>query len=136
MKWVLIAIGIYAAYLIVRFAIDSAKQSRNMKSRGGVREKYSILINHILAQDPRIKIFQETSTFVSVGISGIAGSQVYYIQQTFSTVTIQMKIKDNPLLGSFSIEWNFPENMNQQEMINKINSDVETKTKSIIEKYQ
>ena len=36
---------------------------------------------------------------MSVGASGIAGSQIFYIQAAFETVTIQMEVKNNPLFG-------------------------------------
>ena len=127
---------IVAVLIIGKFLFDTQRQSSKIKSEGGVRNKYKVLIDYILSLDSRCKIFQETNTFVSVGISGIAGSQVFYIQPTFGTVTIQMKVRNNPLFGNLNMEWTFPESMNQEHMFIKMNDDINKKIQSLTERYQ
>ncbi|MCH5308364.1 MAG: hypothetical protein J1E58_00780 [Prevotella sp.] len=122
--------------IVGKFLFDSMQQSDKMKSEGGVRKKYKVLVDSLLAADPRNKIFQETNTFVSVGISGVAGSQIFNIQATFGTVTIQMKVSNNPLLGNINMEWQFPESMNQEHMLMKMNDDINKKMQSLMERYQ
>lgn len=111
--------------ILIKFIYDSAKQSGKIKSEGGIRNKYSILINHLLEGHPDCRIYQETNTFVSVGVSSAAGSTMYYIFPSYGNVTIRMEIKNNPLLGNVNKEWKFPENMNQEDMMFKISSDIE-----------
>ena len=94
------------------------------------------MIDYLLAGDSRSRIFQETNTFVLLGVSGPAGSQIYYITPAYGNVAIRMEIKNNPLLGNQKMEWSFPENMNQEHMIMKMNSDIEAKFKSLMERYQ
>lgn len=118
--------------IILKFAIDSFSQSREVKSVGGARQKYAVIVDHLLASDPSAKIYQQSNTFVSVGVSGMAGSQVYYIQPTFGNVTIQMQIKNNPLFGDVKMEWTFPDAMDQNRMIEKIESDILAKMNSLV----
>ena len=122
-------------FFILRFLFDTWQQSRKIKSEGGLRKKYAILVDYILSCDSKSKIFQETNTFISVGVSGLGGSQIFNICPTYGNVTIQMVIKNNPVFGNQKMEWTFPEEMNQEHMIMKINSDIETKFKSIMREY-
>ncbi len=91
-----------------------------MKAHGGIRTKYAQLIQSLLDSDPRVKIIQETTTFVNVGISGPAGAQSFFLQQIRNKLIVQIVIKNNPLLGNMTIERTFPENMNQEEMMNEL----------------
>ena len=122
--------------IVGKFLFDSVQQSNKISSEGGVRKKYKVLIDSLLSADPRNKVFQETNTFVAVGISGAAGSQIFYIQATLGTVTIQMKVNNNPLFGNLNMEWKFPESMNQEHMLIKMNEDISKKMQSLIERYQ
>ncbi|MDE6278035.1 MAG: hypothetical protein K2M06_08005 [Muribaculaceae bacterium] len=64
---------------------------------------------------------------VAVGIVGPGGSQIYYIYPSFGNVTVRMEMKNNPVFGFMKLEWTFPENMDQEEMIMKINKGLEEK---------
>jgi len=120
----LIIIAVIVVGIIIKFAADSTKQSSEVKSQGGMRKKYATLINHILRSDPKAKIFQEENTFISAGVSGIAGSTIFYIQQTYGNVTIQYEVKNNPIVGFLKKEWTFPENMDQDLMWERMNNDI------------
>ena len=98
-----------------------------MKKQGGARQKYAKIVDYILSSHPDSKIFQQTNTLVVVGVQGVAGSQVFYIQKTFSVVNIQMKVRNNPLWGNIEMEWNFPEDKDQDQIISQINSDIKKK---------
>lgn len=125
--WFLKLIGFVAAFIIIRFTIDMIKQSKEMKNQGGVRKKYSKIVDWALSSHPDSKIFQQDNTLVVVGVTGIAGSQIFFILKTFEAVNIQMKVKDNPLWGNIEMEWTFPENMDQDQIISKIELDVKLK---------
>lgn len=122
--WLLKVIGFIGAFLLVRFIIDMIIQSRKMKAQGGARQKYSKIVDYILSSHPDSKIFHEDNTSVVVGVHGIAGSQVFYITKSFEVVIIQMKVKNNPLCGNIEREWKFPENMDQDKIIEQIHSDM------------
>ena len=89
--WWIIIIAIVIVVLI-KFIRDSNKQANAVAKQGGMKIKYRTLINYILSSDPKCRIIQETATFISVGVSGISGSTVFFIQQTFGSVTIQYKV--------------------------------------------
>lgn len=122
--WFLKFIGFIIAFIIIRFIIDLIIQSKEMKDQGGARKKYSKIVDYVLSSHPDSKIFQQDNTLVVVGVTGIAGSQIFYIQKTFDVANIQMKVKNNPLWGNLEMEWKFPENMDQDLMIAQINADV------------
>jgi glutamine phosphoribosylpyrophosphate amidotransferase len=121
---------------IGKFIYDTAKQSSKIKSDGGIRRKYATLVDHFLSGHPNCRIFQETNTFVSVGVSGAGGSQVYYIYPSYGNVSIRMEIKNNPLLGNLKKEWTFPENMDQEDMIFKMNADIEEMMNNFAKKFE
>lgn len=123
-------------FVIGSFIYDSCKQYSTMRSEGGVKTKYAQLIELIMAEDVRIKIYQETNTFISLGVHSVGGARIFYIQQTFGNVNIQLKIKDNPILGNFKMEWTFPESMSQEQMYYQINADFQEKATSQLSRYK
>ena len=110
--------------IILKFLYDTFKQSSKITSEGGVRKKYATLVEYFLSAHENSRIFQETKTFVSVGVSGM-GAQIFSIYPTYGNVTITMQIKNNPIMGNLKKEWTFPENMDQEDMIININKDIE-----------
>lgn len=118
----IIIIGII---IVLKFIYDTSNQSQKIKEEGGIKKKYSILVNHFLSGDERCQVFQDTNTMVSVGVTGPAGSQIYYIFPSFGKVSIRMEIKNNPLWGNIKMGWEFPESMDQELMIKRINLDIE-----------
>lgn len=130
--WFLKIIGFIVAFIIVRFIIDMIKQSIEMKTQGGVRQKYSKIVDFVLSSHPDSKIFHKDNTSVVVGVQGIAGSQVFYITKSFGVVIIQMKVRNNPLCGNMEREWKFPENMDQEKIIEQITVDTKRDMEIII----
>ena len=111
--------------IILKFLYDTFKQSSKITSEGGVRIKYATLIEYFLSAHENSRVFQETNTFVSVGVSGMGGSQIFSIYPSYGNITITMQIKNNPIMGNLKKEWTFPEHMNQEDMIININKDME-----------
>lgn len=111
--------------IVIKFIYDTVKQSSKIAADGGIRKKYSTLVEHFLSSHPNCRIIQEANTFVSVGVSGAGGSQVFSIYPSYGNVTIIMQIKNNPIMGNLKKEWTFPENMDQEDMIININKDIE-----------
>lgn len=130
--WFLKIIGFIVAFIIVRFIIDMIKLSIEMKTQGGVRQKYSKIVDFVLSSHPDSKIFHQDNTSVVVGVQGIAGSQVFYITKSFGVVIIQMKVRNNPLCGNLERVWKFPENMDQEKIIEQITVDTKRDMEIII----
>ncbi len=131
--WWVIIIGIVVA-VIIKFAYDSNKQAESVSKQGGMRIKYRTLINYVLESDSKAKIFKETSTFISVGVSSLGGTTVFLIQQTFGKVNIQWKF-DSPVFGNHKLEWDFDEFLDQNKMIQKIENDLSIYQSNVMQKF-
>ena len=131
LKFIIIVIVL----VIVKFIYDSYLQSEEMKSQGGIRKKYPKLVQSLLDSDPRAKVIQETDTFMNIGVSGPAGAQSFLLQQTFGYLTIQIVVKNNPLLGDMKIERSFPEGMDQELMMAELMVTQQKEMMSKINRY-
>ena len=119
-----------------KFIIDSLKQSNEIKKQGGIKKKYAKLVQMLLDADPRTRIIQESNNFINVGISGPAGAQSYFLQQTFGSLTVQVVVKNNPLLGNLTIERTFPEDMDQEEMMKELVLAQQSEMAKKLNRYQ
>ena len=109
-------------YIIGKFLYDKYQQSTKIAMQGGMRNKYHELIGFLMKGDSRIKIYQETSDSITLGISGIGGSSLFILIQTFSQVKVQWKV-ESPLYGKHKLEWNFREYDDQTKMAEIILND-------------
>lgn len=132
MWWIIIVIIAFVAF---KFILDSKAQSNAVAKQGGMRKKYSILVDYFLTGDKKCRIVKENSTFIRVGAANPAASTYFDIVQTYGTVTIQWISKSIPL-GNHKLEWQFNEFADQHEMIRKIEHDVETYMGNVISKFQ
>lgn len=123
-------------FFVGKFIFDSIAQSKEIKSQGGIKTKYAQLIQMLLASDPKAKIIQESNNFVNIGVSGPGGAQSFFLRQTFGELTVQIVIKNNPLLGNMTIERSFPENMSQEEMMNELMETQLTEVTKKLNRYQ
>lgn len=123
---------IIAAIILIAFIFDTNKQSSEISRQGGIRNKYSVLIDTLLHAHDHSRIFQENNTFVAVGVMNSVSLQIYYIYPSYGYVSIRMELKNNPLFGNMKMEWKFPENMNQTDMIKKMEGDFEDKVLNFI----
>ncbi len=114
--------------VLFNFFNDVQKQESQMTAQGGIRKKYSVLIDRILSTLMNGQIFSERSDSLGIGTSHPAkGTYQYLLTQTFGKLTIQYKM-DNPIFGKLNLEWVFDENTDQNTMYNKISEDVKAKT--------
>ena len=132
MWWIIIAIIAFVAF---KFILDSKAQSNAVGKQGGMRKKYSILVDYFLTGNENCRIIQENSTFIRVGAANPAASTYFDIAQTYGTVTIQWISKSIPL-GNHKLEWQFNEFADQHEMIRQIGHDVETYMGNVLSKFQ
>lgn len=132
MWWIIIAIIAFVAF---KFILDSKAQSNAVAKQGGMRKKYSILVDYFLTGNENCRIIQENSRFIRVGAANPAASTYFDIAQTYGTVTIQWISKSIPL-GNHKLEWQFNEFADQHEMIRQIGHDVETYMGNVLSKFQ
>lgn len=132
MWWIIILALV--AFVIFKFAVDVNKQAGAVIKQGGMRKKYSILIDYLLNANQGTRIFTETSTFITLGITGLGGSTIFNIQQTFGTVSIEWKA-ENHAFGKHSLKWNFNEFLDQKKMIEKIENDLGIYQSNLMQRF-
>lgn len=125
--WVIILI-IIAVIIIYRLGKNSGEVIGRVRSDGGMRLKYSTLINNILQGHRDCKILVETRTYIRVGVSNFGGSTIFHIQQCpNNTVMIDYDVSNNPAIPNFSLRFTFPDTMNQDEMMEQIGLGIQRK---------
>lgn len=130
MVWVIvIAIVIFVAFKI---GSTSGQVVGRVNSSGGMRIKYAKLLENILDGHKDCKILGETRTYIRVGVSNYGGTTLFHIQQsTGNKVIIQYEVKNNPVIPSFQLEWTFPDDMDQDEMMTVMALDMQKKMMQI-----
>ena len=124
--WVIIiAIVIFIAFKV---GSTSGQVVGSVNSSGGMRVKYAKLIENILGGHKDSQIFVETRTYIRVGVSNYGGTTLFHIQQsTGNKVIIQYEVKNNPVVPSYQLEWTFPDDMDQDEMMAVMAMDIQKK---------
>ena len=126
MIWViLIALGLFIAFKI---GSTSGQVVGNVNRSGGMRSKYGRLIENILGGHKECVVLGETRTYIRLGVSNYGGTTLFHIQQsTGNKVIIQYEVKNNPIVPSFQLEWVFPDDMNQDDMMEVMAIDIQKK---------
>jgi hypothetical protein len=125
---IIILIG---AFIIGKFLYDTSQQSSKIKKEGGMRIKYRELIADIMNQDSKIRIFQETSNSITIGVSNIGGTTLFILIQTYGKLTVQWKV-DSPIFGKHSMEWDFQEYGDQELMMARIMNDLDKYQRNVM----
>lgn len=126
MIWIIIvAIIVFIAFKI---GSTSGQVVGSVNNSGGMRVKYARLLENILSGHKDSKVFVETRTYLRAGVSNYGGTTLLHIQQsTGNKVIIQYEVKDNPAVPAFQLEWVFPDDMDQDEMMVVISNDIQKK---------
>lgn len=126
MIWIIIvAIIVFIAFKI---GSTSGQAVGSVNNSGGMRVKYARLLENILGGHKDSKVFVETRTYLRAGVSNYGGTTLFHIQQsTGNKVIIQYEVKDNPAVPAFQLEWVFPDDMDQNEMMVVISNDIQKK---------
>lgn len=126
MIWaIIIAIVIFIAF---KLGSTSGQVVGSVNNSGGMRVKYAKLLENILGGHKDSKIFVETRTYIRAGVSNYGGTTLFHIQQsTGNKVIIQYEVKDNPVIPSYQLEWTFPDDMDQDEMMTVMAMDMQKK---------
>ena len=98
------------------------------REAGGMRIKYAKLLDHILSGHENAKIFVETRTYIRAGAISYGGSLLFHIQQNVgNSVLIDYEVSKNPVIPDFTLRFSFPDNMDQDEMWDRIGMEVKAK---------
>ena len=125
--WIFI-VAIIAIVIIVKTKSKSDEVVEHVASHGGMREKYSVLVERLLLSHPNMAGITETRTFMDIGMNNPDGSSHFYFQQVSNNaVMIQYELKGDPTMPDFKIEWTFNDSYDQKIMLLKIGSDLQQK---------
>ena len=126
MIWVIIVAVI--VFIAFKIGSTSGQVVGSVNNSGGMRVKYARLLENILGGHKDSKVFVETRTYLRAGVSNYGGTTLFHIQQsTGNKVIIQYEVKDNPAVPAFQLEWVFPDDMDQNEMMVVISNDIQKK---------
>ena len=129
--WIVILV-IVGGILIYKFGKNSGEAIGGVRSDGGMRLKYAKLLNHILEGHKDCKIIAETRTYIRAGVANYGGTTMFHIQQCpNNTVMIDYEVSNNPVFGKFSLRFTFPDNMDQDEMMEQIGLGIQRKMMGI-----
>ena len=118
--WIFI-VAIIAIVIIVKTKSKSDEVVEHVASHGGMREKYSVLVERLLLSHPNMAVITETRTFMDIGMNNPDGSSHFYFQQVSNNaVMIQYELKGDPTMPDFKIEWTFNDSYDQKIMLLKI----------------
>lgn len=131
MGWIilLVIIGIIS-FVLINFFDAKKQQAIKIQQEGGMRKKYSYLVETFLKENPNARVLQENYDLISLINSERGGSTVLALVQTFGKVTVQWKFKG--LLGEYKLEWTFKENENQEQMLKVMTNDIAIKEREIL----
>lgn len=128
MSTFLVFIIIVVVIVIIKFAKNSVEETSKVVKEGGMRIKYKTLIDNFIDPSSGMKVIEETNKYVCVGMRNSSGSIVFHFQHTFNQIDVTFEMK-NIFIGNHKLDWSFPETMDQDEMIEQI----ETRTRQYMD---
>lgn len=125
--WIFI-VAIIAIVIIVKTKSKSDEIVEHVTAHGGMRKKYNVLVERLLASHPNMEVIAETRTFMNIGMDNCDGSSHFYFQQVSkNAVMIQYELKGDPTMPDFKIDWTFDDSFDQGIMLLKIGTDLQHK---------
>ena len=132
MKWIVAILVIIIAWVLVRFLWDLSKQTRVIESQGGIKTVYKQLIDGLLKY-PNAEIIQDKKHFVTIGgvffdpiSSRTCGQWSVIIQPAFKILTVKYQAHIDLEGGKYAKQmWDFPININQNEVLSIIRKKVD-----------
>ena len=122
---IIVIIILVIAFIAFKIGSVSGQVVGDVKSYGGMRVKYKKLLNNILEGHKDSRVFVETKTYIRAGVSNYGGTTLFHIQQDLGNkVIIHYEVKNNPVMNPFTLEWTFPDNMDQDEMMTIMSIDI------------
>lgn len=126
------ALIIIGGFLIYKFGKNTGEAVASVRADGGMRLKYSKLLNHILEGHKDCKIIMETRTYIRAGVSNYGGTTMFHIQQCPNhIVMIDYDVSNNPVFGKFSLRFTFPDDMDQDAMVEQIGIGIQRKMRGL-----
>ena len=118
-----------AVIVFIYFKRDVSTLKQEMVATGGMKKKYSLLINSLLEGDSRSKIYKETPTILILGVEGYGAYTKFELEQAFDTLFVFMTV-DTKAFGKHQLKWEFNDKLSQEKMVEIIGRDINEKLNS------
>lgn len=125
--WWIIIIGILG-YVIYKFISDNEKLKQSLDKSGGMQEKYAVLLSYLMSS-PSSKITQLSRDSIDVQTNTDYFQHYFSLLHAFDNNVI-ITWKASGALGQFQEKWQFPANMDQRQMAEKIDHDTQFKIRN------
>jgi hypothetical protein len=122
MIWIILIAII--GYLLYSFISSKEKIKQQVDAQGGMKEKYFVLINYLLG-DVGARIIHLTRDNVQIQAKTRGFVSHFSILQSFDKVLITWQAITP--FGEFKDRWQFPQTLDQHQMVKKISADIEFK---------
>lgn len=127
MVWILVVIAVIVAWVFTRFLMDFNKQRDVIAAKGGIKTFYKPLIEGLLEYNSA-RIIQDKKDFITIGgtftdpiFNRECGLWSVIIQPTFKTLTVKYQARTDLGGGETAKQiWDFPINIDQEEMLSTI----------------
>lgn len=127
MKWILFAIILVTVWVYIKFRMDLNRQRNAIVSQGGIKVIYKVLIDGLLNY-PTARIIQDKKDFITIGGTFIdpisnreCGVWSVIIQPAFKILTLKYQARIDLEGGETAKQmWDFPINMNQDDILEVI----------------
>ncbi|WP_290540580.1 hypothetical protein [Alistipes sp.] len=96
----------------------------NSKQGELLRQKYATIIQR-LSNEGQAVIFKETKSVVAWGVANMGGKTIFKIKDNGSSDIDVSYLSESPFFGKFEKRWSFPSGMEQNEIVDKMNIDIQ-----------
>ncbi len=127
MMWIVIISII--VLVLGKFLFDKYSMEISLRRKGGMKVVYAELISLLLAQHPASKIFNESASYISLGVADTFTVTLFELVAAFRSVIVVYKVRSK-FYGDHRLEWTFPDSDDPEFMVFKMQNDI----KSYIEK--
>lgn len=118
--WIIVCVIIAVIAFVIYQSIKGNSDIQNVEKHGGLRKKYSVLIDRIMARNSFYQLQELNSNNIEMTTTGMK----------FKLIELDKKLQVTWSWNSFSsgknhrLQWYFAEDENQDKMYEKLNKDI------------
>lgn len=129
MIWFLV---ILIVVVIFKFVLDKNNEVEKINRDGGFINKYAILVEGFLDY-PNSRILIQTENSIEIGLRDNFANTTFTIIHTFNKFVIVYQ-HQSYTFGEHKLNWEFPEYMNQNSVLNIVRNEIEEYNQKIFNK--
>lgn len=122
--WIFLIIVVVVVFIIIA---SNNKEKKFIKNKvalhGGMLNFYKVLVDGLLEEDGNAQIIQILDDSISVGVTNLDDSAIFRISQHIDKTFVVWTVK-RISLGNHVLRWEFPDGLDQNEMLTTIKSHV------------